>query len=51
MQAYNNEINPLLTIAIPTYNRAVFLDLCLTRIGEELESLNEEQRKLVKIYV
>lgn len=51
MQADNNEINPLLTIAIPTYNRAVFLDLCLTRIGEEIDSLSVDKRKLVKIYV
>jgi abequosyltransferase len=50
MQA-DNKIKPLLTIAIPTYNRADFLDLCLTRIDEELESLSEEQRKLVRIYV
>ncbi len=50
MQA-DNKIQPLLTIAIPTFNRADFLDLCLTRIDEELESLSEDQRKLVKIYV
>lgn len=42
---------PLLTIAIPTYNRAAYLDLCLTRIGEELDSLSADQRRLVKVYV
>lgn len=42
---------PLLTIAIPTYNRSSFLDLCLKRIGEELHSLSTDRRKLVKVYV
>lgn len=42
---------PLLTIAIPTCNRAAFLALCLKRISEELDSLNADQRKLVKVYV
>jgi len=41
----------LLTIAIPTYNRATFLDLCLTRIGEEIASLSIHQRKLVRVYI
>jgi glycosyltransferase involved in cell wall biosynthesis len=41
----------LLTIAIPTYNRASFLDLCLARIAEELNTLSEDQRQQVKIYV
>ena len=41
----------MLTIAIPTYNRADFLDLCLTRVGEELVRLGEDQRGLVKVYV
>lgn len=53
MQAVNSNFGnqPLLTIAIPTYNRAEFLDLCLTRIGEELETLSEEQRNWVKILI
>ncbi|MFA6203440.1 MAG: glycosyltransferase family 2 protein [Gallionella sp.] len=53
MHAVNSNFGnqPLLTIAIPTYNRAEFLDLCLTRIGEELEILREEQRNSVKIYI
>lgn len=42
---------PLLTIAIPTYNRADYLDLCLRRIAEELDSLGEDRRHLVKVYV
>lgn len=42
---------PLLTIAIPTYNRASYLDLCLRRIGEEIASLSAGQRCLVKVYV
>lgn len=41
----------LLTIAIPTYNRANFLDLCLTRIAEELNTLSTDQRQQVKVYV
>jgi len=45
----NNQ--PLLTIAIPTYNRASYLDLCLKRISEEIASLSEDQRCLVKVYV
>jgi glycosyltransferase involved in cell wall biosynthesis len=44
-------IQPLLTIAIPTYNRATYLDLCLSRIREELNSLSFHQRNLVKVYV
>lgn len=42
---------PLLTIAIPTYNRARYLELCLTRIHEELVSLPLYMRNLVKVYV
>jgi len=42
---------PLLTIAIPTFNRANFLDLCLMRISEELSSLTEEEATLVNIFV
>ncbi|MDD4929265.1 MAG: glycosyltransferase family 2 protein [Gallionella sp.] len=51
MQADNCAVKPLLTIAIPTYNRANFLDLCLKRIGEEVDSLSADQCKLVKLYV
>jgi abequosyltransferase len=47
----SNVGQPLLTIAIPTYNRAAFLALCLKRISEELDSLNADQRRLVKVYV
>lgn len=42
---------PLLTIAIPTYNRSVYLDICLERIGCELANLSENQRNLVNIFV
>lgn len=42
---------PLLTIAIPTYNRAKYLDLCLDRINIEINSLNEEQKRLVEVCV
>jgi glycosyltransferase involved in cell wall biosynthesis len=46
------EINqPLLTIAIPTYNRARHLELCLMRIHEELVSLPLNMLNLVKVYV
>jgi abequosyltransferase len=41
----------LLTISIPTYNRAKYLDLCLDRINIEINSLNEEQKRLVKVCV
>lgn len=53
MQVVNSDIgsHPLLTIAIPTYNRAAFLELCLKRISEELVSLSADQRMLVKVYV
>lgn len=54
MQEISNSvkaIQPLLTIAIPTYNRAEYLDLCLRRIDEDVNSLSACQRKLVKIYV
>jgi abequosyltransferase len=54
MQAVDKSIQgtqPLLTIAIPTYNRAIYLDLCLRRIAEELDSLSLNQRQLVKVYV
>jgi abequosyltransferase len=46
-----NVTSPLLTIAIPTYNRASFLDLCLARIAEELNTLSADQRQQVKVYV
>ena len=41
----------LLTIAIPTYNRAMYLDICLKRIWDEIVSLSPLQRCLVKVYV
>lgn len=41
----------LLTIAIPTFNRSNYLNLCLKRIYEEITYLSEEQRCLVKVYV
>jgi len=43
--------NPLLTIAIPTYNRANYLDLCLRRIGEEIKKLSEGSSHLIDVYV
>jgi len=42
---------PLLTIAIPTYNRSAYLDLCLERIRYEIANLTENQRRLVNIFV
>lgn len=42
---------PILTIAVPTYNRATYLDLCLGRINEEIDSLSEDQRCLVRVCV
>ena len=41
----------LLTIAIPTYNRAEYLDLCLSRIFDEINSLSLSRRCLVSVYV
>jgi abequosyltransferase len=41
----------LLTIAIPTFNRATYLDTCLRRIAEELNLLEVDKRKLVKVYI
>ena len=41
----------LLTIAIPTYNRADFLDLCLRRIVEEVVSLSPSEQSLVTVHV
>lgn len=54
MEIFNKfecNVQPLLTIAIPTYNRAEYLDVCLRRIGEEIDDLSEDQRKLVNVYV
>ncbi|OPY79180.1 MAG: Abequosyltransferase RfbV [Syntrophorhabdus sp. PtaU1.Bin153] len=39
--------SPLLTIAIPTYNRAPFLDLCLSRICPQLGDRNTSVELLV----
>jgi len=47
----DNCVQPILTIAIPTYNRANYLDLCLSRFKEELNKLSVNERKLVKFYV
>lgn len=41
----------LLTIAIPTFNRSKLLDLCLQKIYEEIQMLDEYEHGLVKIYV
>lgn len=41
----------ILTIAIPTYNRSGYLDLCLRRVCEELHSLSIDLRGLIRIYV
>lgn len=54
MQTINNikaDIQPLLTIAIPTYNRAGFLDTGLKKISEELIGLSKDQRRLVNVYI
>ena len=51
MQDNYSAKQPLLTIAIPTYNRAAFLDLCLKRISEEIDSMCADKRDLVKVYV
>lgn len=37
----------LLTIAVPTYNRATYLDLCLSRITAQLTNYREEVELLV----
>lgn len=42
---------PLLTIAIPTYNRSNFLELCLMRLREELNSLPQGQCASVTVYI
>ena len=41
----------LLTIAIPTFNRDSYLELCLSRIIKEIESLSVDQRSLVEVFV
>ncbi|HEY8024148.1 MAG TPA: glycosyltransferase family 2 protein [Burkholderiaceae bacterium] len=41
----------LLTIAIPTYNRATFLDLNLQKLASEVSALAEIQRKLINIHI
>lgn len=43
--------DPILTIAIPTYNRENYLDLCLQKIREEAARLREDSYGLVKILV
>jgi glycosyltransferase involved in cell wall biosynthesis len=48
---FRENSQPLLTIAIPTYNRAIYLDICLRRISEELDSLSEHAQSLIKIYI
>ena len=42
---------PILTIAIPTFNRAGYLELCLKSISEEILNLEECLRGLVEVYV
>ena len=43
--------NKLLTIAIPTFNRSVYLNLCLRRLTEEIKTLSQNQRGLIDVYV
>jgi len=50
-EAQSIDKQPLLTIAIPTFNRAKYLDLCLKRIGEEIAGLSEDRQCMVKIYI
>lgn len=42
---------PLLTIAIPTYNRGDSLELCLNRVNEEISGLNTDLQSLVCVYI
>lgn len=42
---------PILTIAIPTYNRSEYLNVCLKRISDEIDKLSEAQRRLVCICI
>ncbi|MDD4912262.1 MAG: glycosyltransferase family 2 protein [Sideroxydans sp.] len=51
MEFKGNTNRSMLTIAIPTYNRARYLDLCLKRICVEIAGLSEDKRCLVKVYV
>lgn len=51
MHQVNKKNQPLLTIAIPTYNRAKYLDLCLSKISEEISALNNDNREAVKVYI
>jgi len=41
----------MLTIAIPTYNRAKYLNLCLVRISEEIDSLSKAECSLIQVCV
>ena len=41
----------LLTIAIPTFNRASDFEFCLDRIIKEIEGLDVDMRSLVEVYV
>ena len=41
----------ILTIAIPTYNRAGYLDLCLTRIMQEVSGLDQKYQGMVGVLV
>ena len=47
----NTYSKPILTIAIPTYNREVYLDLCLKRIYEEVALLRDESQGLVRVFI
>lgn len=42
---------PVLTIAIPTYNREIYLDLCLEKIFEEVASLRKECQGMVNVLI
>lgn len=41
----------LLTIAIPTYNRGSYIDLCLKRIAEEIIDLDDNLKNLVYVNI
>ena len=41
----------LLTIAIPTFNRAPFLKICLNQIKKEFDGLDESKKNLIEIYI
>ncbi len=51
VESTDADIKPLLTIAVPTYNRASYLDLSLGRIFEEIGLLNKDQRYLVCVRI